>query len=130
MSSCRGFTRFAVTLASVDVAAGGAENYNDGEKAEHTNQSEGKVRSGEERPGFHVFVSTAFIIARAAPAGKGGLPNLGEILYGSSKVLYVITQVSYCSITSMAQQPSNSTRIVIVINNEYISPFCTFRVCP
>jgi hypothetical protein len=46
-----GFTRFAATLASVHVAAGGAEDDNDGEKAEHAENGESKVRGGEEGPG-------------------------------------------------------------------------------
>ena len=74
MSSCRGFTRFAATLASVHVAAGGAEDDNDGEKAEHAENGESKVRGGEEGPGFHLVVLTEVIVACGEGEGKCGLP--------------------------------------------------------
>jgi hypothetical protein len=75
MSSCRGFTRFAVALAGVHIAAGGAENHNDGEKAEHADQGESEVRCGEEGPGFHLVVLTEVIVACGEGEGKCGKPN-------------------------------------------------------
>ena len=75
MSSCRGFTRFAVTLAGVHIATSGAENHNDGEKTKHADQGESEVRSGEQGPGFHLVVLTEVIVACCGGFGKGGFPH-------------------------------------------------------
>jgi hypothetical protein len=64
------------TLAGVHIATSGAENHNDGEKAEHAENGESKVRGGEEGPGFHLVVLTEVIVACCGGFGKGGLPTL------------------------------------------------------
>ena len=71
-----GFTRFTVAFQPVGIGECGF-NYDDHRnetKKPHKRHED--VGGGKVRPGFHEVVMTVFIIARAAPAVKGGLPYL------------------------------------------------------
>jgi len=54
------------------VAKGGAEDDDDAGQACESNEGEADVRTREDGPGFHVFVSTVFSIACLGDGGKGG----------------------------------------------------------
>jgi hypothetical protein len=55
-----------------NVAKGGSEDDDDAGQTCEADEGEAEVRTREDGPGFHVFVSTVFSIACLGDGGKGG----------------------------------------------------------
>ena len=74
MSSYRLLPVFTIALQGVNVAERGAKDHDDADQTGETDESEREVRSGEQRPGFHLVVLTEVSIARCLRIVKGGKP--------------------------------------------------------